>query len=93
VPWILSLPALLVLGWGIAGLLWWHRRRRVTFEPVLAWAMTGMALVSVAMALLLATVPAPLPDQVVRAALLIEGVVGLWILRHAARGKSDDGTP
>jgi hypothetical protein len=93
VPWILSLPAMLVLGWGIAGLLWWHRRRRVMFKPILPWAMTGMTLVSVAMALLLATVPAPFPDQVVRAAILIEGAVGLWILLQDVRGRSDDGRP
>ena len=91
--WTLSLPALLVLGWGIAGLLWWLRRQRAFFEPLLPWVMTGLALLSVAMALLLATSRAPLADQVVRGALLIEGALGLWVLRHDGRGKSGDGRP
>lgn len=89
--WILSLPALLVLGWGIAGLLWWHRRRRIIFEPLLPWAMTGLALVAVAMGLLLATIPAPVADQVVRSALLVEGVVGLWMLRREIPRRHADG--
>ncbi|MBZ5587845.1 MAG: hypothetical protein LAO05_04725 [Acidobacteriia bacterium] len=89
--WILSLPALLLLGWGMAGLLWWHARSRANFEPLVPWAMTGMACISVAMALLLATLPAPLTDQIVRAALLIEGVAGLWILRRRAPEGSRNG--
>lgn len=89
--WILSLPALLVLGWGMAGLLWWHSRSRISFEPLVPWAMTGMACVALAMALLLATLPAPLTDQIVRAALLIEGVVGLCILRRRAPEGFRDG--
>ena len=89
--WILSLPALLVLGWGMAGLLWWCVRSRASLEPLVPWAMTGMASVSVAMALLLVTVRAPLTDQIVRTVLLIEGVVGLWILRRPASEGSRDG--
>ena len=89
--WILSLPALLVLGWGMAGLLWWYVRSRASLEPLVPWAVTGMAAVSAAMALLLVTLPAPLADQIVRAALLIEGLVGLWILRRPASEGSRDG--
>ena len=89
--WILSLPALLLLGWGIAGLLWWCGRSRASLEPLVPWAMTGMAFVSLAMAILLATLPAPLTDQIIRTALLIEGVVGFWILRRPASERSRDG--
>jgi len=88
VSWVLSLPALLLLGWGIAGLLWWHRRRGVIFEPLLPLATTGLGLVSAAMGLMLVTVPAPFTDQVVRSALLVEGVVGLAMLRRDLRKKS-----
>ncbi len=89
--WVLSLPALLLLGWAIAGLLWWHRRRGVIFEPLLPWAMTGLALVAAAMGLMLATVPAPLADQLVRLALLVEGVLGFWMLRRDLPRRSHHG--
>ncbi len=89
--WVLSLPALLVLGWAIAGLLWWHRRRGVIFQPMVPWAMTGLALVAAAMGLMLATLPAPPADQFVRAALLIEGVLGFVMLRRDLTRRSDHG--
>ncbi len=88
--WILSVPALLLLGWGMAGLVWWFVRSRASLEPLVPWAMTGMALVSLAMALLLATLPAPFTDQIIRLALLIEGLVGIWILRRPASEGSRD---
>jgi uncharacterized membrane protein YfcA len=85
------LPALLVLGWGMAGLLWWDRRRRVIFDPLVPWTMVGMALVAVAMALLLVSLPAPTGEQIVRGVLLIEGIYGFWTLarRTARRSKHD----
>lgn len=88
--WIISLPALLVLGWGMAGLIWWCSRSRAALEPLVLPAMIGMTCVSLAMALLLAALPAPMTDQVVRAALLIEGVVGLAILRRPLSKRSRD---
>ncbi len=87
--WVLSLPALLVLGWAIAALLWWHRRRGALSGPLVPMTMTGLVLVAAAMGLLLATNPAPLADQVVRAALLVEGVLGLWMLRRDLPRRSD----
>ena len=89
--WILSLPALLVLGWGMAGLIWWCARSRAALEPLVPAAMLGMGCVSLAMALLLATLPAPPADQVTRAALLVEGVAGIWILRRPGPERSRDG--
>lgn len=89
--WLLSLPALVALGWAMGGLLWWHRRRGVIVNAMLPWTMTGMALVAVAMGLLLATLPAPAGEQVVRAALLIEGVTGFWVLARYARSRSRSG--
>jgi hypothetical protein len=91
VRWLLSLPALVALGWVMGGLLWWHRRRGVIADAMLPWAMTGMALVAVAMALLLATLPAPAGEQVVRAALLVEGVTGFWLLARYAQSRSRSG--
>jgi hypothetical protein len=82
--WTLSLPALLLLAWGIAGLLWWDRRRHVIGGAQLPWTMAAMGLVAVAMVLALVSVPAPLPDQIVRAFLLCEACYGFAVL--ARRG-------
>lgn len=89
--WIISLPALLLMGWGMAGLIWWCAKSRAALEPLLPAATTGMGCVSLAMALLLATLPAPPAEQVVRAALLVEGVVGIWALRRRSPERSRDG--
>jgi hypothetical protein len=75
----------------MAGLLWWDRRRRVIFDAMRPWAMVGMALVAVAMVLLLVSLPAPPAEQIVRGALLLEGVYGFWALAGRAARKSDDG--
>jgi len=91
VRWIISLPALVLLGWGMAGLIWWCSRSRAALEPLVLPAMIGMACVSLAMALLLGALPAPAAEQIVRAALLIEGVTGLWILRRPSSKGSPDG--
>jgi hypothetical protein len=71
----------------MAGLLWWDSRRRVIIGPLVPWTMAGMALVPVAMGLLLATLPAPPAEQVVRGVLLLEGLYGFWVLarRRATR--------
>lgn len=89
--WPLSLPFLLLMAWGMAGLLWWDSRRHVIFGPLIPWTMAGMAMVAVAMGLLLASRAAPPGEQLVRVVLLIEGVYGFWALarRHARR--SGDG--
>ena len=80
---LLSVPALIVLGWGMAGLLWWHVRRGAAITAMVPWTMAGMALVAIAMGLLLAAVPAPPGGQLLRAFLLLEGVFGFWLLaRH-----------
>jgi hypothetical protein len=91
VGWPLSVPALLLLGWGMAALLWWDRRRRIIVDVMLPWAMAGMALVALAMGLLLASLPAPLGEQVLRGVLLVEGVYGFWALAHRAPRRSGDG--
>jgi hypothetical protein len=76
----LSLPALLVLAWGIAGLLWWDRRRRVIARYQLPWIMAAMALVVAEMLVALVGVPARLDEQLVRTFLLVEACYGLWVL-------------
>ena len=85
--WALSVPALLALAWGIAGLLWWDARRRVISGAQAPWTMAAMALVAVAMALALAGVPAPWPDQVLRAFLLLESCLGVVVLVRRMRGR------
>jgi len=77
---VLSLPVLLLLGWGIAGLLWWDRRKGVIQPGQVAWTMAAMALVALAMALAIASLPAPPVEQLVRAGLLVEGVYGFVTL-------------
>ena len=89
--WILSLPVLVVLGWAMAGLVWGHLRHGFIAAPMMPFAITGMALVAAAMGLLLATVPAPVPEQLVRVALLVEGAVGIVILARRTRGGRDRG--
>ncbi len=84
---LLSDPVLIVLGWGMAGLLWWHLRRGAAITAMVPWTMAGMALVAIAMGLLLAAVPAPPGGQLLRAVLLLEGAFGFWLLaRHAPAG-------
>lgn len=85
---LLSVPALILLGWGMAGVLWWHLRCGAAITLMVQWTMAGMALVAIAMGLLLANVPAPPGGQLVRAVLLVEGVLGFWLLaRHAPAGR------
>jgi uncharacterized membrane protein YfcA len=91
VGWPISLPALVMLGWGMAGLLWWDKRRQVIVDALLPWAMAGMALVAVAMGLLLVSLPAQLGEQIVRAVLLIEGVYGFWALARRDTSRSGHG--
>lgn len=85
--WSLSLPVLLLLAWGIAGLLWWDGRRHVIGGAQLPWTMAAMALVAAAMALALLSVPAPWPEQAVRAFLLLEACVGFAVLARRGRDR------
>jgi len=91
VGWPLSLPFLLLLAWGMAGLLWWDGRRNVIFGSLIPWTMAGMAMVAVAMGLLLASLAAPPGEQLVRAVLLIEGVYGFWVLARRNARRTGDG--
>ncbi len=85
--WPLSVPVLILLGWSMAGLLWWHLRRGAAITAMVPWTMAGMALVAIAMGLLLCAVPAPPAGQLVRIVLLLEGVLGFWLLaRHTPAG-------
>lgn len=89
--WPLSLPFLLLLAWGMAGLLWWDSLRHVIFGALVPWTMAGMAMVAVAMVLLLASLAASPGEQLVRVVLLIEGVYGFWVLARRKARRSEDG--
>ena len=89
--WPLSLPFLIFLGWGMAGLLWWDSRRGVIYGALAGWTMAGMAMVSLAMFLLLASLPAPPGEQLVRVALFFEGIYGFWVLARRSDKRSKDG--
>lgn len=79
-PWPLSLPVLLILVWGIAGLLWWDRRGGVITRPMQPWVMAALALITLAMALTIASLPAPLFEQGVRVFLGLEAAFGVNVL-------------
>jgi uncharacterized membrane protein YfcA len=91
VGWPISLPALILLGWGMAGLLWWDRRRKVIVDALLPWTMAGMALVAVALGLLLASLPAPPAEQVVRGVVLIEAIYCFRVLARRSAVRSGHG--
>ncbi len=81
----LSLPVLVILAWGIPGLLWWDQRHHVIAPPQLPWTMAGMALVVLAMAIALVSVPAPALIQGLRGVVLLEGVYGFVVLTRRGR--------
>lgn len=84
-PWLLSLPSLLVLAWGIAGLLWWDGRHRVISASQRPWIMAALTLVVLAMVLTMLAVPAPWPEHVLQVFLLVEAGAGLVILARRGR--------
>lgn len=86
------LPMLLVVAAGIAALLLWDgpRSRSVTRDYV-PWAMTALVLVALAMVILLVAVPAPLPEQGLRALILAEGGFGIWLMDRRGRRGPDRG--
>ena len=84
----LSLPVLVILAWGIPGLLWWDHRRHVIAPQQVPWTMAGMALVALAMALALLSVPAPAVTQGVRVVVLLEGVYGFAALARRGRKRA-----
>jgi len=88
VRWPLSFPVLLLLAWGMAGLLWWDGRRKVITRVQLPWTITAMLLVAIAMALALVTVPAPTVQQLLRAFLIVESLYGACTL--VRRYRRDD---
>lgn len=86
---LLSVPVLVVLGWWIAGLLWWDSRRRVISPAQRPWTAAGFGLLALAMVIAIAAVPARPLEQMVRVAILIEsgyGIVYLVRSRGARRG-------
>ena len=86
---VLSRPVLVLLAWGIAGLLWWDRRRRVIGPVLIPFTLTAMALIVVAMALTLAAVPAPPLDRLVQAVLMIESAYGFVTIVRRSRSSGD----
>ena len=80
---------LVLLAWGIAGLLWWDRRRRVIGPAQIPFTLAALALIVVAMALTLAAVPAPPLDQLVQVVLLVECAYGFVVLARRQRSSGD----
>lgn len=88
-PWPLSVPVLLLLAWGMAGLLWWDGRRRIIPRSQVPWTITAMLLVAIAMVLALVTVPAPTVQQLLRLFVMAEAVYGSTTLvrRYRQNGR------
>jgi len=85
---VLSVPVLVALGWAIAGLVWWDRRRHVITPAQRPWTMAGMALVSLAMLLAITAVPAAPLDLVVRTGVLVVSSWALWTLARSDAARS-----
>ena len=84
---MLSVPVLLVLGWGVGGLLWWDHRRHVIAPRQLPWTMVSFVLLGLAMIIAIAAVPAPTSEQVLRILILGEAVYGLVYLARRSRAR------
>lgn len=81
-----SLEMLLVVAAVIALLLVWDARSKVIPANLMAWVMTGMVLIALAMLILLVGSPARTLEQAVRAFVLVEAVVALWLLDRRNAG-------
>lgn len=82
---MLSVPVLLGLGWGVAGLLWWDHRRHVIAPRQLPWTMASFVLLGLAMILAIVAVPATSSEQLLRFMILAEAVYGLVYLSRRRR--------
>lgn len=87
----LTPPKLLIVAAAIGILLWWDLHRGITPPDARPWAMTGTVLVALAMLVLVIGVKAPLAEQALRIAVLLESLAALWLLeRRGRKGASHD---
>lgn len=82
---VLSVPALLLLAWGLGLLLAWEQRYRRLSSTQLPWLIVAMALVTVAMVVALVGVPGHRHEQFLRGALVVEGALGVLLLLRRLR--------
>lgn len=86
----LTPPVLLAGAAAIAVILVWSRRGGALPADAVPWVTIGMALVAVAMAILLVGTDAPAWEQGLRAGLLLEACLGVWLLGRRRRGGARD---
>lgn len=86
---VLSVPVLLTLAWGIGLILWWEYRHRVLSAVQLPWLIVAMVLIVVAMVVALIGVPGQADEQLLRAALAVEGGCGIVVLVRRLREERD----
>lgn len=87
----LTPPVLLAGAAAIAVILAWSRRGGALPADAVPWVTIGMALVAVAMALLMLGTDAPGWEQALRAGLLVEACLGVWLLGRCKPGGEHDG--
>jgi hypothetical protein len=84
----LSPAVLLTLALAMAAFLIWGRRSTRVPPDTVPWVTIAMAFVALAMGILLVTVPGNEAEQALRVFLLLEGCLGVWLLRR--RRPSED---
>ena len=91
VGWVLSVPVLVILAWAMVGLVWLTRRSRLIPASCAPLAMTGMAMVCLAMVLLMIGLAAPPVEQLLRLAVAVVGAYGFYSLATNRRPGRPDG--
>ncbi|MEW6337812.1 MAG: hypothetical protein ACOY3Y_20530 [Acidobacteriota bacterium] len=86
----LTPPVLLAGAAAIAAILLWSRRGGALPADAVPWVTIGMGLLAVAMAILLVATEAPAWEQGLRAGLLLEACLGVWLLGRRTGGRGRD---
>jgi uncharacterized membrane protein len=86
----LSPPVLLAGAAAIVVILVWSRCGGALPADAVPWVTIGMGLVAVAMAILLVGTEAPAWEQGLRAGLLLEACLAVWLLGRGGRGGERD---
>ncbi|MGE5236499.1 MAG: hypothetical protein ACM3O7_09135 [Acidobacteriota bacterium] len=87
----LSPIVLLFLALAMAAFLIWGPRSPLIPPDTIPWATLAMAFVALAMGILLVAVPGSDAEQALRVFLLLEGCLGVWLLRPRKSGGRSNG--
>jgi uncharacterized ion transporter superfamily protein YfcC len=87
----LSPAVLLILALAMAAFLIWGPQSRRFPPDTVPWITMAMAFVALAMGILLVAVPGSDAEQAMRVFLLLEGCLGVWLLRRRKPEDHSDG--